>query len=467
MGDLVVNPGKATEKIMKHQNGSINLISHMDADGICSAALISNALDRLEIRHHVKFVHMLYPDVVEELEIGELPVFTDLGSSQLSNLKPKFGGNDAVVIDHHVPEVEYEWEELAHFNAHLEGIDGVQEISGSGMAYLVAKELDSRNKDLSVQALGGAVGDVQNAWGEVKGYNRRIVEDGGEVGVIGREEDLLLYGRNTRPVFKALMRISDPPVPGVTNSVEGAVSMLKDLDIPYKTEDGYRRPVDLSEEEKRKLASELITRAMSDVPEELAKYVPGLIVGEVYTFLNEQERSLLRGADEFATCINATARHEQPLIGYEVAKGDRGVYQNRMRKLLNYHRKCIAEGMDHVNEIGVKDGPQQYLQYFDASEVLKKTFIGTVASLTLAQDGVDPYRPMLGIVDDDGVAKVSARCSKLLFLRGLDMGQAIEIAADEVEGEGGGHAVACGAQIDGDRIDDFVEIFEDELLNMV
>lgn len=463
----MVNPKKAADKITKHENGSVSLISHMDADGICSAALISKALERLEIRHHVKFVHMLYPEVVEDLEVGELSVFTDLGSSQLSNLKPKFDGNDAVVIDHHVPEEDYEWDELTHFNAHLEGIDGVQEISGSGMAYLVAKELDSRNKDLSAQSLAGAVGDVQNAWGEVKGKNRDIVDDGVEEGVIGREEDLLLYGRHTRPIFKALKNINDPPVPGVSNSMEGAVSMLKDLGISYKTDNGYRCPIDLDEEEKKKLATELITRAMSDVPEELAEYVPGLIVGEVYTFLKERKRSLLRGADEFATCINATARHEQPLIGYEVAKGDRDVYRNRMKKLLDYHRKCIAEGMSHIREMGVNNGPQGYLQYFDASEILKQTFVGTVASLTLSQDDVDPYRPMLGIVDEDGVVKVSARCSKLLFLKGLDMGQAIEASAEEVGGEGGGHAVACGAQIDGDTVEKFIEIFEGKLLDMI
>lgn len=455
---------KAAETILKHENDSINLISHMDADGISAAAVMSKALDRMEIRHQVKFVRMLYPEVIEELDTGGLTILTDLGSSQLTNLKPKFEGNEMIIADHHAPDEEEGWPELVHFNAHKEGLNGVEEISGSGMSYLIAKELDPENKDLSAQALIGAIGDVQNAWGKLKGYNRKIAQDGMEEGVIDQKEDLLLYGRHSRPIFRTLKNLTDPSIPGVSNSTEGCVSMLKDLDIPYKTEEGYRRPVDLTEEEKRKLASELITRAVSAVSEELVDYVPGLIIGEVHTIVNERERSLLRDADEFSTCVNATARHEQPLIGLEVMKGDRNIYYRKMLKLLRYHRRCIAEGMSHVQRMGIEVGPNDYLQYFDASDALKETFVGTVATMMLGHEEADPYKPMMGLVKHDGVAKISARCSKLLFLKGLDMGEAIKTAANAVEGNGGGHAVACGAQVNDDKIPEFIENFENQLL---
>lgn len=454
---------EASETILDHENDSISIISHMDADGISAAAIMSKALDREDIRHQVKFVQMLYPEIVEELEVGELTIFTDLGSSQLGNLKPKFEGSDVIIADHHAPEGAEEWSNLVHFNAHLEGLDGVGGISGSGMSYLISKELNPENKDLSALGLIGAIGDIQNAWGKLKGFNRNIAQDGMETGEIDRKEDLLLYGRHTRPIFRTLKNLTDPQIPGVSNSTEGCVSMLKDLNIPYKTEDGYRRPVDLTEDEKKRLATELITRAISEVPEELVDYVPGLIIGEVYTLKNERERSMLRDADEFSTCINSTARHEQPLIGLEVAKGNRDIYYNQVLKLIKYHRRCIAEGMDHIRKKSIETGPQEYLQYFDASDILKETFIGTVVSLTLGHEKSDPYKPMMGIVKHDGVAKISARCSKLLFLKGIDLGHAIRIAADAVGGEGGGHAVACGAQVDEEKVPEFIETFEDQL----
>lgn len=456
---------EAAELIREHQNDSVLIISHMDADGVSAAALTSLALKRMNIEHDVRFVQMLYPDIVEKLEVGELTIFTDLGSSQLRTLNDKFSGHDVVIADHHKPEKgDHGWPELVHLNAHLLGLDGVEEASGAGMAYLVAKELDPENKDLSALAVVGAIGDIQNAWGKLKGFNRKIMEESVETGVLECKKDLLLYGRHTRPIFRAIESFTDPPIPGISNSVAGCVSLLKDLGIPYKTEGGYRRPIDLTDDEKRELGTELITRAITHVPEELVEYVPGLIVGEVHTLLRERERSMLRDADEFSTCINATARHEQPLIGLEVAKGDRKVYYRAMLNLLKYHRRCIAEGMSFIGQQGMRRGPEDYLQYFDATGVLKETFVGTLASLTLGHERCDPYKPIVGMVRTRGVAKISARCSKLLFLKGLDLAKAIRAAARSVGGEGGGHAVACGAQVDEEKVPEFMREFERQLL---
>jgi RecJ-like exonuclease len=331
------------------------------------------------------------------------------------------------------------------------------------MSYLISKELDATNKDLSALAIVGAVGDIQNAWGKLRGLNRKIAQDAADAGVLEYKTDLLLYGRHTRPIFRALESFTDPPIPGVSNSVAGCISLLKDLQIPFRGERGWRSPVDLTNGEKQKLATELIARAYMYVPKELVQYVPGLIIGEAYTLLREGERSLLRDADEFSTCINSTARHEQPLIGFEVAKGDRKVYYRAMLNLLRYHRRCIAEGMGFIEQEGLERTPKGYLQYFDATGVLKETFIGTIASLALGHQACDPYKPVAGIFRDRGVVRVSARCSKLLFLKGLDLAKAIREAASSVGGEGGGHAVACGAQVNEEKLQDFLNEFENQI----
>lgn len=455
---------EAAQLIRTHRNDSVQIISHMDADGVCSAAITSKALDRLDVKHYVKFVHMLYQDVVEQLEPADLTIFTDLGSSQLQNIRKKFGGNDAIVADHHEPEKADGWPELIHLNAHQQGLDGANEVSGAGMAYLIAKELNAANRDLAGLAVVGAVGDIQNAWGKLRGLNRKIAQDAADAGVLEYNTDLLLYGRHTRPIFKALESFTDPPIPGISNSVAGCISLLKDLHIPFKGDRGWRSPVDLTNEEKQKLATELISRAYMHVPKELVQYVPGLIIGEAYTLLKEGKRSLLRGADEFSTCINSTARHEQPLIGFEVAKGDRKVYYRAMLNLLRYHRRCIAEGMGFIEQEGFERTPKGYLQYFDATGVLKETFIGTIASLALGHQACDPYKPVAGISRDRGVAKISARCSKLLFLQGLDLAKVIRNAARSVGGEGGGHVVACGAQVEESNLPKFLEEFEAQVI---
>jgi RecJ-like exonuclease len=461
---MVLPARDAAELIRAYRNDTIEIVSHMDADGVCAAAILSIALERMNIEHYVKFVHMLYRDVMDQLEAADLVIFTDLGSSQLQNVKGRFKGHDAIIADHHYPEGVDGWPELIHLNAHLYGLDGVQEISGAGMAYAIARELDPRNADLSALAIVGAIGDVQNAWGKLLGHNRNIMRDAINAGVLTCKTDLLLYGRHSRPIFKALETFTDPPIPGISNSTAGCVTLLKDLGIRLKDERGWRRPIDLTDEEKRKLATELISRALMHVPKELVAYVPGLIIGETHTLLKESERSMLRDADEFATCINSTARHEQPLIGLEVVKGDRGVYYRAMLNLIKYYRRSIAEGMEFIQHEKLMKAPRGYLQYFDATGVIKETFVGTLASMTLGHMSCDPYKPVAGIVRSGGVARISARCSKLLFLKGLNMAQAIRKAAKAVDGEGGGHAVACGAQVEEDKLPEFLTVFEDYLI---
>jgi RecJ-like exonuclease len=455
---------EAAELIRRHRNDSIEIISHMDADGVCAAAIASKALDREGIKHHVKFVRMLYREVVEQLEPADLTLFTDLGSSQLGNAKEKFLGKDVIIADHHEPEKVEGWPELVHLNAPLYGFDGVQEISGAGMAYLIAKELGQSNRDLSTLAIVGAIGDIQNAWGKLRGYNRKIAQDGIDAGVLEQKTDLMLYGRHTRSILKALELFTDPPIPGVSNSAAGCISLLKDINVPFKDDRGLRRPVDLTDGEKQRLATELISRAYMYVPEELVQYVPGLIIGEVHTLLNEDYRSTLRDADSFATCINSTARQEQPIIGLEVAKGDRGAYHRTMLNLLQNHRRHIAKGMEFIEQNELKLAPRGYLQYFDATGAIKGTLVGIIAGLTIGHRACDPYKPVVGVVNEEGIAKISARCSKLLFLRGLDLAGAIREAAKSVGGEGGGHAVACGAQVPEDKVPEFLKKFEELMI---
>lgn len=451
---------RAAELVKKHRNDSVEVISHMDADGVCAAALTSKALDRLDIIHNVKFVRMLYRDVVEDLDPADLTIFTDLGSSQLQNLKMKFAGKDVIIADHHAPERTEGWPELVHLNAHHYNMNGVQEVSGSGMAYLIAKELDEKNSDLAALAVVGAIGDVQDAWGKLVGHNRKIAKDAISAGTIEMNVDMMLYGRHTRPIFKALEFFTDPLIPGVSNSPSGCLGLLKELNIPLKDGEDWRKPADLTHAEKQRLASELITRAYMSVPEDFVKYVPGLVIGETYSLPKEKADSMLMDAEEFSTCMNSTARHEQPLLGFEVAKGDRGTYYRAMLKLIRHHRRCIAEGMEFIEENGLSLGPKGYLQYFDATGVIKETFIGTIANMVMGYKNCDPYKPVIGMIRTDGVAKVSARCSKLLFLKGLDMAKAIRESAQAVGGEGGGHAVACGAQVKEDQAGEFLQKFE-------
>jgi len=109
-------------------------------------------------------------------------------------------------------------------------------------------------------------------------------------------------------------------------------------------------------------------------------------------------------------------------------------------------------------------GPKKYLQYYQGGDKVPSTIVGTVAGMLLGSEFSDPYKPMVGFGELGEGYKVSARCSRILVLKGIDMAESMTAAAQSVGGSGGGHSVACGAYIPGDKLNKFIETFENNLI---
>ena len=211
--------------IKKHSSAFV--VSHIDADGLTSAAIMGKALERAGIDCDIRFVKQLDGAVLTEIADSnpELVIFTDLGSGMLDAIKTlKF---NAVISDHHQPQGTYEH----HLNPHLFGFHGAIEVSGSGVTYLIARSLGD-NSDLADLAIVGAVGDLQHMKnGQLIGINRQILEEGTKAGVLHYEKDLLLFGKQTRPIFKLLQYSSDPFLPGISGSEDESIEFLKKIGI--------------------------------------------------------------------------------------------------------------------------------------------------------------------------------------------------------------------------------------------
>ncbi|MFC1454651.1 DHHA1 domain-containing protein [Candidatus Undinarchaeota archaeon] len=435
---------RAIERVKKED--FVEIVGHIDADGISAAAILSTALERAGIEHKVNFLKQMRESPGEGFYI-----ISDMGSGQLDILESTKG----IILDHHKP-MELSPSELIHINAHQLGFNGSTEISGAGMAYLFAKELDKENINLSQLAVIGAVGDVQNFWGKFEGQNKKILKDAVNEKLIKVENDLMIYGRQTRPLFMALQYFTDPYIPGVSNSQTGSHMLLKDLEIEQKHEGEWRRIADLTKEEKQKLGTELIKRSIYHAPERLKKYVGNLVVGETYQLASEKPKTQLRDVDEYTTCLNACGRNGKPEIGLKVCKGDRKKNYSEMLGLLKRHRRNLAKGMEFIEGGGIKN--KEKIQYFDARGKIKETIVGTIAGMLLGSESADPYKPMIGISSsDDDMLKLSGRCSRLLVLDGLDLGDKFRAAAKSVGGVGGGHTVACGAFVPEDSLEEFIK----------
>ncbi|MFC6719618.1 DHHA1 domain-containing protein [Natrialbaceae archaeon GCM10025810] len=437
------------------------LASHIDADGLTSAAIAASALERAGIPFEAVFEKQLDEAAIAGIAAAdyETVLFTDFGSGQLDVIGRHEDAGDftPVIADHHQPaETDTEY----HLNPLLFGINGASELSGAGASYVLARalaslhpETDGDNRDLAALAVVGAVGDMQASGGELHGANANIVEEGVDAGVLETGTDLALYGKQTRPLPKLLEYASDVHIPGISNDEGGALRFLDGLDLELKRDGEWRCWSGLTSEEKRAVVSALIKRAVSrGVPPSKID----ALVGTAYVLSEEPVGTELRDASEFSTLLNATARYERADVGLGVCLGDRGEALERARKLLRDHRRNLSSGIDLVTREGVTK--EEHVQWFHAGDRIRETIVGIVAGMALGNSGIDRGRPIFAFAEkNEEEVKVSARGTHALVRRGLDLSVVMGEASRAVGGDGGGHDVAAGATVPAGREREFIE----------
>jgi len=455
----------------------IVVVSHIDADGITAGSIASRALERLGKDFRIEFVKQLDKKKIEELKDENPPLvwFTDLGSGMIHEMY----GLNAVITDHHVPssqdvivpkharkDLRTFFEEMSktdvlQLNPHIFGRDGAVDISGAGTTYFVARELDRRNVDLALLAIVGAVGDLQDSeYLRLIGTNRLILKEAKEWGYIDYFLDARFFGRETRPVYKMLQYSTDPILPTLTGDERACMNFLRNLGIPLKREN-WRRWIDLSFEEKRLILSELVKLILRmGYGHELASR----LIGEVYILKNEERGTPLRDAKEFATLLNACGRYRNAIIGYNVCLGDRDSSYKEALRMLNRHRRNLVEGLNFVKEIGLIK--REYFQYFHAGDRINENIVGIVASMLLSEE--KEQLPIIAFANsEDGNIKVSVRSPRALVNQGLDFSIIMKEASAKVGGYGGGHNIAAGASIPRGKEEEFIEIVEKMIKDML
>ena len=443
---------------------SIKIYSHIDCDGMCSGAILSTILDRLGKKHDIEFVNL---DVLGDLELNhDLTIFSDLGSGQNVDSNAKTN-NNIIILDHHPPlrdinycnSVPYKYIEV---NPLFYGIDGSDFVCGGGLCYFLAKCFDF--KDLSWIGVLASIGDMQNnKTGKLEGLNQIILNDAVNEGYVNVNEDLSLYGRETRPIQVALSYFSDVKLP-FTNDVNEAIALLKELNIPIRgSMDEPRTLADLDPSEKGKLFSKLVEMISREVPERYSKYIPKLILGDTYDFLKEEDHTFLRDASEFSTAMNACGRNKEYNVALEILKGNRTTAYDQLEQVSRKHRYNLQKSMKQAldNEIVELDN----IQYFDGTGI-RPEIVGTIAGMILGY--CDWRKPIIGFTEtDDKELKISLRCSRLLSYDNIHFGNIIREVSQSIGGEGGGHSMACGAYIPIYKKDEFLKLMNEKIEGLI
>ncbi len=426
----------------------IRVVSHYDADGISSAAILSFLLEHLNRKYVLTIVNQLTKPKLEELknEPYDYFIFADLGSSLIKDVGNLFDrSKQVIVLDHHQTEKEVHFENVMHVNPLLCDV-GEDEISGSGVSFFFAKEIDGCVNKFAHLALVGMLGDLQDS--SIGSLNGLVVDAAKKSGRVVVKKGLKLFGAQTKPLHKLLERSTNPYIPKVTGSESGAIQFLLELGINPKNEKGWKRLVDLSQEELQKLiAGIVIKRSSEENPED--------VIGDIFILEDAPVGSPFRDLREFATLLNACGKMNKGYIGVCACLGYEKYKKEALSVLEAYRRELVSslKWVENNFELGKADGSF----VIDGGDNISSNLIGVVVSIISKSVLKDCF--VLGLANtDDGMVKVSIRGPgdhsanlKELLLRAVNL-----VGGGEV----GGHENAAGALINIEQKERFIEIMD-------
>ena len=442
---------------------SILVTSHIDCDGITSGSIITKALIRQGANCTVRTTNEFSQNLIEHLKKEEkgLHVITDLAGGFAKNLDASIGDN-WVVLDHHqIPDEEIDNQNV--INAWKFDIDGGTEICAGGMAYLASTALNKDNKDLSGIAVVSALGDRQDQGTKKSflGKNQEIVKTAKELGLVDINLDLLLVGRETRPMPDALAFTSQPFIEGLTWNRDACLAILNSVGIELKDGARWRVTSDLDQDEKR------------DIIEGITKFAQGKnsteimdeLIGYTYTFPREDKRSFLRDCREFSTMLNSCGRIGKSGVGISICMGDRNKMLREGEKILVEYRGMIREYMNVLGNERWRINSDENCVMVNAEGLVPETMTGTISSLIAGSPKNIGKIVILRTDSSEGTVKFSSRKS-ISCKSDVNLSDLMRKGAKKFDGVGGGHDAAAGAKITKDKLDEFLDYLEENVTKM-
>jgi len=417
----------------KSKDKEIQIISHFDTDGICSATIMIQTLKKLDKKFSVKIMKSVEEQFIYDLPKDKITLFLDLASGALNYIK-ETNLQDVFIIDHHEIAQEIP-KQVEIINPELHD---KQKISGSGLTYLFCKEIDSKNKEFAKLAILGMVGDCLEK--QIDKLNNNILEDGD----IKRKRGLLIYP-STRPLNRTLEYCSRPYIPEVTGNSQGVYELLREVNL-IPNSGKCKSLIELNKEEMEKLITAIMLRNPQAKHEE--------IIGDIFLI---KLFNKLEDAREMSAMINACSRFGDPSTAIrllmEIPKAKKkaeSIHIKYKQHLISGLK--IAEQLDKIQGKG--------FVIINAKDEIKDTMVGTITSILASSSIYEESTIIITMAHYDNKIKISARS---VGSKGRNLREILSHVIEETGGEVGGHEFAAGAIIHKDKEQEFIDILKKSL----
>ena len=406
----------------------VRVLAHYDGDGTSAAVILTKALKRKNIKFHLGYIKSLDGENFRKRIEEEKDVFTivvDAGSDQAQYV-PDI--EKLLILDHHF----FKKATISglNINARDYGVDGTREACGSTMAYLMALAMDEDNRDLFPFFISGAIADKQDIGG-LRGLNLELRNAYG-----GDSEYIHTLNLEGGTIVDSLTYSTDPFFNELSGYPENVKSLLEKLEI-----DPQKGLFDLTEDERRKLGSELALRLLDqDAGTEALKYLEGEIIRFKGTEFTSKEISII---------VDGNGKVGKNSIPVQYFLGDEQVKEEMISNWKISKTKLIDYTYRSYKDLFEESG----IRYFYAPESEMAGAISGIMMLYLLKQD----KPLIGFNVGNDNTKVSSRGTRKQVNKGLNLSVVMKEASEQVGGSGGGHDIAAGAVIPRGKEKQFVE----------
>jgi hypothetical protein len=218
------------------------IVHHDDADGLCSAAIIKEALEREGLRVTTFCLEKVYTEVIADLHSKERRIifYADIGSSHADLISEYNKGRHlTIILDHHDLKASKD-PRVLDLNLENFGFKGETDFSGATCCYLFARTLNEANLDLDYLALVGSC-EIPEGY---KSINKIILEEAiknGRVNRKGKSFEITKFKVNIDALFSKLQILGaagyyeggpdlgiETCLKGITKEAEEKIAALED-----------------------------------------------------------------------------------------------------------------------------------------------------------------------------------------------------------------------------------------------
>lgn len=455
--DLINSSKKCAKWLMERLDEGFMIVAHYDADGLSAASLMAKAFIDLNSKFQLRIVDQLDKEIIGEIMSGGMRnvIFLDFGSGYLNDINELSNEKDVMIIDHHELNGSPS-DNIIELNPHRYGFNGGTDASTSTLTFLVTKNMDPKLYELSNLAVAGPIGDRQDCGVKrsLCSINKIVIDDATSKGYLEEKLNLLLPGSPSTPIVRALANMVDPPLPLITGDEAAASEFLNSIGITPLINGRLRVIKDLNKDELRTLASGIIKHI-------LAHGGDASDAEKIYGYDYYKPRTnKLTSSREIAIFLNACGRLYRSWYAIETFVSGQ-INESKIEEIMKSYRREIAKGLEWA-----KSSPNNLIKLPKVTGILaidqiKDRLIGVIVSIIASSDSLSQNKVVVGLSrfsSKPDMLKVSARAPRKLVDTGVNLGKALMFASREVNGTGGGHDAAAGAQIPEGKEMEFLEI---------